>query len=112
VFFPRDVLRGFSNLMEAFIETVVGGVITFLVSRYYYKKASEELVKEANELRRLNNLMLRGMDYAGWIELQRDKEGNIIGFRQTITGVEGIKSEEKVGTPTITKLDSADKEIE
>jgi hypothetical protein len=94
--------------VEALIGIVVGGVITFLVARYYYKKASEELSKEANELRRLNNLMLHGMEYAGWIELQRDKEGNITGFRQTIP-VSGFKSDVNIGTPKLIKHEPARK---
>ena len=43
------------RLMEAFIYSVagiiIGGLITFFVSRHYYQRASEELRSEAEKLR-------------------------------------------------------------
>jgi len=44
--------------------------------------------------------MLHGMEHAGWIKLNRDASGMILGFEQTIH-LKGIESEEKFGTPTI-----------
>jgi uncharacterized membrane protein YdjX (TVP38/TMEM64 family) len=35
----------------AFVGIAVGGLITFLVSRHYYQRASEHLQTEAEELR-------------------------------------------------------------
>jgi len=77
-----------------------GGLITWAVSRHYYWRASQELTAEAAEIRRLNVLMLRGMEHAGWIELNRDPTGKITGFHLRIQ-LEGILSAEGVGTPTI-----------
>jgi hypothetical protein len=89
------------TIISAIAGVLVGGIVTWAVARYYYKKASEELQKEAHELRRLNELMLLGMEHAGWIELSRNNSGKIVGFRQVIA-VSSISSEEKFGTPTIT----------
>jgi len=70
------------NLALRFAGSVVlGGLITWLCSKYYYQKASKELRKEAEELRRLNNLMLRGMELAGWVTLNKDEQGNIKGYK-------------------------------
>lgn len=89
------------TLISTAIGILLGALVTWVVARLYYKKASEELHHEARELRRLNNLMLQGMEYAGWIELTRDNSGNILGFKQIISEP-SITSEERFGTPTIT----------
>lgn len=89
------------TFLSTMVGVLVGGIVTWAVAKCYYKKASEELQKEAHELRRLNELMLLGMEHAGWIELNRDNSGKILGFRQVI-GVPSILTEEKFGTPTIT----------
>jgi hypothetical protein len=61
------------------IGVVIGGVITFLVSRHHYKRAAEDLTKEADELRRLSGLILRGLD-AGFrnIKLDYNEQGEPI----------------------------------
>lgn len=43
-------------------------------------KASEDLKKESSELRKLNNMMLRALENAGFAEFKRDDEGNAIGI--------------------------------
>ena len=43
-------------------------------------KASEDLRKEASELRNLNVLILRGMEKAGFAKFNRDKNGNPVGL--------------------------------
>jgi len=69
-----------SNFKSTLIGVLVGGVITWLLAWYYYRRASEELKEESAELRRLNNLMLRGMENAGWVKLNKDESGNVAGF--------------------------------
>ena len=88
----------------------LGVIFTFFITNRYYQKASKELKIESSELRRLTSLLLHAMDYNGWIKLQRDSKGNIIGFIQTITGVGGIESEEKFGTPSIIAHDKSSSE--
>jgi len=91
--------------MEAILgilSVAVGAVITWFVSRHYYQQASKELLKESTELHRLNKLMLLSMEHAGWVNLTKDNQGNILGFDQIIEPT-GIASEESVGIPTITQ---------
>ena len=53
------------------------GLVALVVSYIFYLRASKELKKEANELRRLNRIMLQGLENAGWLELLRDSEGDL-----------------------------------
>ena len=75
-----------TTIFIALLSTLVGGLITWFVSRFYYVQASKDLSKEANDLRQLTELMLRGMEEAGWVEYKRDDEGNTLGmvFRKSI----------------------------
>jgi hypothetical protein len=59
---------------------ILGGVITFFVSRHYYIQATKDLKDETTKLRKYSELMLRGMESAGWVEYNRDSEGNPIGI--------------------------------
>ena len=86
--------------MSTLAGIIIGAIITWLVAWYYYREAGQELKMEAEELRRLNNLMLHGMEHAGWIKLTRNKSGQILGFEQIISP-KSIDSAAVVGTPTI-----------
>ncbi len=68
------------EMIFALIGIVVGGLTTWWAARYYYEKASRDLAAEANELKRLNTLILRGLESAGLVEYSRDDEGNIRGM--------------------------------
>ncbi len=70
----------FLTIIIALLSILVGGLITWLVSRFYYIRASNDLSKEANRLREFTELMLRGMEAAGWVEYNRDDRGNPIGI--------------------------------
>jgi hypothetical protein len=70
---------------------ILGGSITWFWSKHYYEKASKELKgaaaqlkKEAEEVRRLTNLILLGLESKGIMTLTRDAKGNITGFALTI----------------------------
>jgi hypothetical protein len=88
-------------VISIFIGGIISGIITWLVAWHYYKKAGQELKTEATELRRLNKHMLHGMEHAGWIKLNRDKSGRILGFEQIIKP-KSIESAAVVGNPTVT----------
>jgi len=62
------------------IGVIIGGIITFFVAKYYYQRATKDLKKEAAELRKLNTLILRGMEEAGQVEWNKDSVGNIVGL--------------------------------
>ncbi|WP_163576196.1 hypothetical protein [Halomonas faecis] len=68
-------------MLLSLISMLVGATITWWVARSYYEKASHDLSMEAAELKKLNTLMLRGMEEAGMAEFSRDHEGNIQGMK-------------------------------
>ncbi len=77
--------------------TLAGGVITFIVSRWYYRRAAVDLTSEARkleeqtstvlaeaaELRRLNLLLMRYLETDEATGFSRDSDGNPIGLRQS-----------------------------
>ncbi len=68
------------NVVIALLSILVGGVITWLVSRFYYVRASRDLAKEADKLRALTELMLRGMESTNRVKYNRDPQGEPIGI--------------------------------
>ena len=63
------------------ISIVVGGSITFLVTRWYYARVSGDLEREANELKDYTVMLVNYLDDAGVIEVERDAQGNPIRVR-------------------------------
>jgi len=61
--------------MDAF-QIILGGLITILVSKYYYKRASEELKREAKSLHDNTLLILRGLKENDIIDYTEDEYGN------------------------------------
>jgi hypothetical protein len=86
--------------VSTLVGIIIGAIITWLVAWYYYREAGQELKREAAELRRLTNLMLHGMEHAGWIKLTRNSFGQILGFEQ-IVSPKSIDSTASVGNPTV-----------
>ena len=75
---------------------IIGGLITLLCSRHYYQKGAKELAGEAEKLRDLNNLVLRGMEHAHLVTLNRDTKGNIIGFKLKLNLSDTISLEDNI----------------
>ena len=69
-----------AELILALFGMLVGAAVTWWAAWHYYEKASRELAEQAEELRKLNVLMLRGLESAGMAEFSRDEEGNIKGM--------------------------------
>jgi hypothetical protein len=95
------------------LSVVLGGLITLLVSRRYYKRAAKELKQESAELRRLTTLVLSAMEHSGLVSLARDEAGRITGFvfnvspgGVSVTGAIGnlTASGERPGSPPRTPL--------
>ena len=63
------------------ISIAVGGLITFLVTRWYYARASGDLEREAGELKDYTVMLINYLDDAGVIEVERDAQGNPIRVR-------------------------------
>ena len=69
-----------TNVIPVLIGAAIGGLVTWLVSRHYYKRAGDELRREATELRRLTHLVLHGLENAGLVKLKRDATGRVTGL--------------------------------
>lgn len=54
-----------SSFLYALTGIVLGVIITFFVSRYYYRKAGEELRREAAVIRRAANMVIIGLAESG-----------------------------------------------
>lgn len=86
------------------IGMLVGAFVTVLAARVYYQKASKELLEEASELRRMNKLILRGLEEAEIVQLNKSCDGTIRGLKIPVsatlwaTGSLEAKSTENAGS--------------
>ena len=69
------------TIILTLISIAVGGLITFLVTRWYYDRASGDLEREAGELKDYTVMLVNYLDDAGVIEVERDTQGNPIRVR-------------------------------
>ncbi len=90
------------------ISFFAGIIVAIVIAKHYYVRAARELKNEASELRRLNNLMLRGMEDAGLVEFNKDEKGNIKGLNLKIAGTVEAKSGVK-GKVTVETKGKCDK---
>jgi hypothetical protein len=69
---------------------IVIAVISFLagvlVTYCFYYQSGKDLKVETEELKRLNNLMLRAMENTGQVKLHRDASDKITGFVIELSG--------------------------
>ena len=82
------------NVGTTLISLLVGGVITCYVAKHYYERASRDLRVEAEELRKLNDLILKNLEHAGLVKLSRDAQGNVTGFQITLSVHDAVHFEE------------------
>jgi hypothetical protein len=77
----RKSFRGALNFVSwrNVLSFLIGGLITFIVSWFSYMRAGKDLKKEAEELRKINTLILRGLEQQG-VDFSKDQEGNITGI--------------------------------
>lgn len=68
---------------EAIVATLVGvaagGLITWLCSWWYYKRAGDQLRDEAADLRGLSLILIGALENRG-VEVRRDERGYPIGY--------------------------------
>lgn len=65
---------------DLIISFASGVIITLICSLLPFIRSSQQLDKEAKELRRLSTLILRGLENSDLVSLNRDDKGNIIGL--------------------------------
>ena len=70
-----------TTIILTLISIAVGSLVTFLVTRRYYDRASGDLEREANELKDYTVMLVNYLDDAGVIEVERDAHSNPIRVR-------------------------------
>jgi hypothetical protein len=65
---------------------IAGALLSLIVSRYYSRRASEELRSEAERLRKQTNLILRAMHNTGFAEITWDEHGEPEGMVIKLSG--------------------------
>lgn len=77
--------------------SLIAGLVTYRVAKFYYEQAADDLKAESRQLRRLNEIMLNGMQNNGWIDLNRNEHGEIVGLNVTVAIKEGVSAAAEVG---------------
>ena len=62
----------------------IGAIITWFVAERYYRRAGDDLKKAASELKDLNILILRALENAELVQLNKDENGKPIGLNITL----------------------------
>ncbi len=84
------------TLFSMIIGIFIGGLITWYVSYFYYKKAGDQLIKESRKLKDTSDLVLYKLQYPYTeTELLRDDGGEIIGLSANMKTI--IKEHKKKG---------------
>ncbi len=68
------------NFLSTLAASLVSIVATWFFAWLYYRRAGNELQGEVRELRRLTNLILRALENAGFVKINRDESTNPLGF--------------------------------
>ena len=72
--------------VRAFLGVLVGALVTCLVARCYYVKASNDLRITAEELRHLNEMILSALEQANLVEINRNENGKPVGLVLKLSG--------------------------
>ena len=72
-FAPLKILR------RDIVLTIIGALLGWGISHLYYLRALEDAKADAEEHRRVEALILRGVESVGDIEYSRDASGKVIG---------------------------------
>ena len=88
--------------MDTLLGIVIGGVITFLTSRWYYHRASEDLRQEAKELRHYLGITLRVLqalsDNGRSFVINWDEHGKPIGVSYHARTTDQVNIQDSVDT--------------
>ena len=63
------------------ISIAIGGVVTFLLTSWYYERASRDLEREASDLRDYTVKLINYFDDARMIDVERDAHGKPVRVR-------------------------------
>lgn len=59
--------------------TVVSALVGGLISHLYYVRALQDMQADANERRRVDELVFRGIEAVGHLKYSRDASGKVVG---------------------------------
>jgi poly(3-hydroxybutyrate) depolymerase len=65
-------------LTSPWLHTALGGLITGLVAWAVYVRSARDLRCEAAELRHLTEILVGGMERAGWVTVTRNAQGRLV----------------------------------
>ena len=69
------------TIISTAVGVILGGVITWGVSWYFYKKAGDELNVEAKQLKLTSDLIMYKLQYPDTpTQIKRDEKGNVTGL--------------------------------
>ena len=93
------------SVVEWALGILIGGFITWLFSRYYYKRAGDELRREAVALHVAMTAVVNALrqDKDALIELQRDDLGRVTGVKVSAVarlGLAGVAAVGAIGNVT------------
>jgi hypothetical protein len=70
-----------TTILLTLFSIAVGGVVTFLVARWYYERATEDLEREASELKDYTVMLVNYLDDARMVDVERDAHGDPVRVR-------------------------------
>ena len=70
-----------TTILLTLFSIAVGGVVTFLVARWYYERATGNLEREASELKDYTVMLINYLDDARMIDVERDAHGDPVRVR-------------------------------
>lgn len=82
------------------IGVILGGIITWVVSRFYYRKAGKELLSESQKLRLTSELIMYKLQYPDTpTQIKRNENGVIVGLIANMS----TKSRPEISTEDLSK---------
>ena len=87
------LLQHMGQLVGQLIGVFIGGLVTFVVSWLFYKKAGNELREEAAAIRKVNHLLCLALERAGMAEFKRNDKGEMTGLYVPLKGTFRVGSQ-------------------
>ncbi len=69
------------------VAILIGAIIAWLTSRYYYTRADKDMEREASELIQQINLTLLGMEEGKLVKRTKDEQGNVDSILRKSSGL-------------------------
>ena len=82
--------------MSALAGMLVGGLITWLTARYYYREATKDLKDEADRFARIVDETFTSFEQSGWCRVRRDGDGRPIAIIPRLTLGGGRKGDQSL----------------